>query len=174
MDVLAYYRAWHWFGNSEWGVVVCARPFILASVALTAAVRRRRGIVSWLGGVRAGNHYANIMEDGRGHIWVGVHLGSRGVGHKTAFGCPALAQGYAFEGESEAGGQSAVGRGAHAEQRQIRSHGVEANSNPLSSSWCAGARAKHYAKALWGRPIGWSRRLGAQRPCALDGRRPGG
>ena len=43
MDTLAYYRAWHWFGNKEWGVVVCARPFILASVALTAALRKRPG-----------------------------------------------------------------------------------------------------------------------------------
>ena len=37
-----------------------------------------------LGTVGAGNHYANVMEDEDGFVWVGVHFGSRGFGHKTA------------------------------------------------------------------------------------------
>jgi tRNA-splicing ligase RtcB len=51
---------------------------------------------SQLGTVGSGNHYVNLMEDEEGHVWVGVHFGSRGFGHKTASGFLALAQGLAF------------------------------------------------------------------------------
>jgi tRNA-splicing ligase RtcB (3'-phosphate/5'-hydroxy nucleic acid ligase) len=51
---------------------------------------------SQLGTVGSGNHYVNLMEDEQGHIWVGVHFGSRGFGHKTASGFLALAEGKAF------------------------------------------------------------------------------
>lgn len=37
-----------------------------------------------LGTVGSGNHYVDIFEDELGRIWVGVHFGSRGLGHKTA------------------------------------------------------------------------------------------
>jgi tRNA-splicing ligase RtcB len=37
-----------------------------------------------LGTVGSGNHYVDIFEDERGRIWVGVHFGSRGFGHKIA------------------------------------------------------------------------------------------
>src|SRR5215218_8967374 len=36
-----------------------------------------------LGTVGSGNHYVNLMEDEQGRIWIGVHFGSRGFGHKT-------------------------------------------------------------------------------------------
>src|SRR5688500_14273910 len=48
---------------------------------------------SQLGTVGSGNHYVNLMEDEEGRIWVGVHFGSRGFGHKTASGFLALAEG---------------------------------------------------------------------------------
>src|SRR5215208_1246534 len=48
---------------------------------------------SQLGTVGSGNHYVNLMEDEQGRMWVGVHFGSRGFGHKTASGFLALAQG---------------------------------------------------------------------------------
>ena len=51
---------------------------------------------SQLGTVGSGNHYVNLMEDERGSVWVGVHFGSRGFGHKTASGFLALAQGLKF------------------------------------------------------------------------------
>jgi tRNA-splicing ligase RtcB (3'-phosphate/5'-hydroxy nucleic acid ligase) len=51
---------------------------------------------SQLGTVGSGNHYVNLMEDENGHIWVGVHFGSRGFGHKTASGFLALAEGKRF------------------------------------------------------------------------------
>jgi len=37
-----------------------------------------------LGTVGGGNHYVDIFADERERIWVGVHFGSRGLGHKTA------------------------------------------------------------------------------------------
>jgi tRNA-splicing ligase RtcB (3'-phosphate/5'-hydroxy nucleic acid ligase) len=52
---------------------------------------------SQLGTVGSGNHYVNLMEDEEGGIWVGVHFGSRGFGHKTASGFLALAEGKRFD-----------------------------------------------------------------------------
>lgn len=37
-----------------------------------------------LGTVGSGNHYVDIFVDERERIWVGVHFGSRGLGHKIA------------------------------------------------------------------------------------------
>ena len=58
---------------------------------------------SQLGTVGSGNHYVNVMADEDGHIWVGVHFGSRGFGHRTASGFLALAQGLAFDARSVEG-----------------------------------------------------------------------
>jgi tRNA-splicing ligase RtcB len=56
-----------------------------------------------LGTVGSGNHYVNLMEDEEGHVWVGVHFGSRGFGHRTASGFLALAQGLAFDARAREG-----------------------------------------------------------------------
>lgn len=37
-----------------------------------------------LGTVGSGNHYVDIFIDELNRVWVGVHFGSRGLGHKTA------------------------------------------------------------------------------------------
>jgi tRNA-splicing ligase RtcB len=37
-----------------------------------------------LGTVGAGNHYVDLFADEEGVVWVGVHFGSRGFGHRTA------------------------------------------------------------------------------------------
>ena len=37
-----------------------------------------------LGTVGSGNHYIDLFEDGAGLVWIGVHFGSRGLGHQTA------------------------------------------------------------------------------------------
>jgi tRNA-splicing ligase RtcB len=50
-----------------------------------------------LGTVGSGNHFVNLFEDEHGSVWVGVHFGSRGFGHKTASGFLALAQGLPFD-----------------------------------------------------------------------------
>jgi tRNA-splicing ligase RtcB len=56
-----------------------------------------------LGTVGSGNHYVNLMEDEDGRVWVGVHFGSRGFGHRTASGFLALAQGLAFDARAKEG-----------------------------------------------------------------------
>jgi tRNA-splicing ligase RtcB len=56
-----------------------------------------------LGTVGSGNHYVNLMEDEEGRVWVGVHFGSRGFGHRTASGFLALVQGLPFEGKASGG-----------------------------------------------------------------------
>jgi tRNA-splicing ligase RtcB (3'-phosphate/5'-hydroxy nucleic acid ligase) len=37
-----------------------------------------------LGTVGSGNHYVDLMRDEDDHVWIGVHFGSRGLGHSTA------------------------------------------------------------------------------------------
>ncbi len=69
-----------------------------------APQRRLAGVAeSQLGTVGSGNHYVNLMEDEQGRVWVGVHFGSRGFGHKTASGFLALAQGLPFDGRASEG-----------------------------------------------------------------------
>jgi len=58
---------------------------------------------SQLGTVGSGNHYVNLMVDDEGIVWIGVHFGSRGFGHKTASGFLALAQGLPFDGRANEG-----------------------------------------------------------------------
>ena len=50
-----------------------------------------------LGTVGSGNHYVDIFADEQERVWIGVHFGSRGFGHKTASGFLALGQGLAFD-----------------------------------------------------------------------------
>lgn len=49
-----------------------------------------------LGTIGSGNHFIDIFEDEQGFVWVGVHFGSRGFGHKTASGFMSMAQGLGF------------------------------------------------------------------------------
>lgn len=49
-----------------------------------------------LGTVGSGNHYVDLFRDEEDRVWIGVHFGSRGFGHKTATGFLALAQGQSF------------------------------------------------------------------------------
>ncbi len=50
-----------------------------------------------LGTIGSGNHYVDILRDENDNVWVGVHFGSRGFGHKTASFF--LAAGGAADGE---------------------------------------------------------------------------
>ena len=56
-----------------------------------------------LGTVGSGNHYVDLFADEEGAIWIGVHFGSRGFGHKTASGFLALAKGLAFDERAKEG-----------------------------------------------------------------------
>jgi tRNA-splicing ligase RtcB (3'-phosphate/5'-hydroxy nucleic acid ligase) len=40
--------------------------------------------VAQLGTVGSGNHYVDLMHDENGLVWIGVHFGSRGLGHTSA------------------------------------------------------------------------------------------
>ncbi len=46
-----------------------------------------------LGTVGSGNHYVDIFADEDERVWVGVHFGSRGLGHTIASGFMAIASG---------------------------------------------------------------------------------
>lgn len=37
-----------------------------------------------LGTVGSGNHYVDLLRDEEGYVWIGVHFGSRGLGHTSA------------------------------------------------------------------------------------------
>lgn len=44
----------------------------------------RQKAAAQLGTVGGGNHYVDLMRDEGGFVWIGVHFGSRGLGHTTA------------------------------------------------------------------------------------------
>lgn len=56
------------FDSPEWGILP-----LLASLKDKA--------ISQLGTVGSGNHYVDLFVDERDSVWVGVHFGSRGLGH---------------------------------------------------------------------------------------------
>ena len=56
-----------------------------------------------LGTVGAGNHFVDLFEDEDGYLWIGVHFGSRGFGHKTTTGFIALSQGLSFKERAREG-----------------------------------------------------------------------
>jgi tRNA-splicing ligase RtcB len=56
-----------------------------------------------LGTVGGGNHYVDLFAGDDDHVWVGVHFGSRGFGHKTASGFLALAAGRGFDDRGPGG-----------------------------------------------------------------------
>jgi tRNA-splicing ligase RtcB len=60
-----------------------------------------------LGTVGSGNHYVDVFSDELDRIWIGVHFGSRGFGHKTASGFLAMAQGADFHSAGLEGGMHA-------------------------------------------------------------------
>lgn len=68
------------------------------SAAEFAPQRSMRNLAAkQLGTIGAGNHYVDLFVDtGTDAVWIGVHFGSRGFGHKTASGFLALAEGKGF------------------------------------------------------------------------------
>jgi hypothetical protein len=44
----------------------------------------RQKAAAQLGTVGSGNHYVDLMRDETGFVWIGVHFGSRGLGHTSA------------------------------------------------------------------------------------------
>ncbi len=60
-----------------------------------------------LGTVGSGNHFVDLLSDEDGWLWIGVHFGSRGFGHKTAMGFIAMSQGHKFTEKGKEGGMEA-------------------------------------------------------------------
>ena len=50
-----------------------------------------------LGTVGSGNHFIDLFEDDDGFLWIGVHFGSRGFGHRTTMGFIAMSRGLPFD-----------------------------------------------------------------------------
>ncbi|WP_207426317.1 RtcB family protein [Pedobacter sp. SYSU D00535] len=62
---------------------------------------------SQLGTVGSGNHFIDLFSDEEGFLWIGVHFGSRGFGHKTATGFIAMSQGLSFSDHGKEGSMDA-------------------------------------------------------------------
>jgi len=62
------------FDDPAWDDV----PFLSANPALKVLAREQ------LGTIGSGNHFCDLFEDDAHRVWVGVHFGSRGFGHKVA------------------------------------------------------------------------------------------
>ncbi len=60
---------------------------------LAARERLRQLAREQLGTVGSGNHYVDIFADDTNRVWVGVHFGSRGLGHTLASGFMAISSG---------------------------------------------------------------------------------
>ena len=56
-----------------------------------------------LGTVGSGNLFVDLFKDDDGYLWVGVHFGSRGFGHRTTMGFIALTQNLSFEDKANEG-----------------------------------------------------------------------
>jgi tRNA-splicing ligase RtcB len=79
---------------------------VFDAIARSPVVRQRNllGLArQQLGTVGGGNHYVDLLEDEAGFLWVGVHFGSRGFGHKTATGFLNIAAGRPFDSRSREG-----------------------------------------------------------------------
>jgi tRNA-splicing ligase RtcB (3'-phosphate/5'-hydroxy nucleic acid ligase) len=88
-----------------------------------------------LGTVGSGNHFCDLFEDEAGWVWVGVHFGSRGLGHRTASGFLNLASGRAFDDRAP---------GEHMDQPATV---LELNTDLGQSYWRAMELAGRYAYA---------------------------
>ena len=57
-----------------------------------------------LGTVGSGNHFVDLLRDDEGYLWIGVHFGSRGFGHRTTTGFVAMSKGLKFTDKATEGG----------------------------------------------------------------------
>lgn len=83
---------------------------VFDDIAKAPFVPQRRLIqlaMDQLGTVGSGNHFIDLFTDEQGRLWIGVHFGSRGFGHKTTTGFIALSKGKAFTEHVPEGGMDA-------------------------------------------------------------------
>ena len=84
----SWMRSWHG-SASGWAATTMSLSIIRYSrPSLTQILSRSasspRSPRTRLGTVGAGNHYVDLFADQERMLWIGVHFGSRGFGHKTA------------------------------------------------------------------------------------------
>ena len=60
-----------------------------------------------LGTVGSGNHFVDLFRDDEGYLWIGVHFGSRGFGHRTTTGFIAISRGLSFDDRVKEGSMDA-------------------------------------------------------------------
>jgi len=74
------------FGLGRTNAEKVEHPLLEADAAWRAAgVESLKSMArNQLGTVGSGNHYVDLFEDEEGFLWIGVHFGSRGLGHKSA------------------------------------------------------------------------------------------
>lgn len=120
-----------------------------------------------LGTVGSGNHYVDIFVDELDRVWVGVHFGSRGLGHKTAMYflkkaggkdgmdvAPTVVREDSDLGQAYLAGMHLAGRYAYAGREYVARHVVrkilwakikEEVHNHHNFAW----QEEHFGEKLW-------------------------
>ena len=91
-----------------------------------------------LGTVGGGNHYVDVFVDEQDRVWVGVHFGSRGLGHRTATHFlksaggkdgmdvpPTIVEEHSELGQDYIAGMHLAGRYAYAGRESVARHVVQ-------------------------------------------------
>jgi len=127
----------------------------------------KQSAAAQLGTVGGGNHYVDIFADEADRIWVGVHFGSRGLGHKTATHFlkaaggkdgmdvpPTVVSDASPLGEDYIAGMTLAGRYAYAGREAVarhvvrgilRANAVEEVHNHHNFAW----REEHHGQQYW-------------------------
>ena len=119
-----------------------------------------------LGTIGSGNHYVDLFVDEEDRVWIGVHFGSRGLGHKTAtwflrkagakdgvHAQPALLEANSQLGEEYIGAMELAGRYAYAGRdwvcdrvaKILGAKVVEEVHNHHNFAW----REEHFGEMYW-------------------------
>jgi tRNA-splicing ligase RtcB len=85
-EILADIRRTISFGIGRINSDPVSHPVLDDDAAWRSADREdyRQKAAAQLGTVGGGNHYVDLLVGGDGFVWIGVHFGSRGLGHTTA------------------------------------------------------------------------------------------
>ena len=124
-----------------------------------------------LGTVGSGNHYVDLFEDADGFVWIGVHFGSRGLGHKTATAflkaaggkdgidvAPTLLHQDSDLGRQYLAGMTLAGQYAYAGREWVVGAGPLRSSAARSSTPCTTITTSPGASATAGAICGWCAR----------------
>lgn len=134
--------------------------------SIDVAKDNRRLAQEQLGTIGSGNHYVDIFQDEKNRIWIGVHFGSRGFGHRIATHFikagggkdgmnvdPVVLNVKSQLGQEYIGAMKLAGRYAYAGRdwvcehvaKILRANIVEEIHNHHNFAW----REKHHGQDLW-------------------------